>query len=144
MLCGCVSQRSHSGDGYELVSTMCTFDLRKGDLFVPSWARVRRLGRRSVQPELLMGGGGVRSILFLLLLLLVARCLETIYVCIWRMLAFMSVAMDVWWSVEMFAVYRALLKIVGFLSLGVVKYVVCLEDLLQEQVDSSIYTNSQS
>ena len=30
-----------------------------------------------------MSGGGVRSIL---LLLLVARCLETIDVCIWRML----------------------------------------------------------
>ena len=35
---------------------------------------------------------GVRSIL---LLPLVARCLETIYVCIWRMLVFMSVVVTV-------------------------------------------------
>ena len=35
-----------------------------------------------------MCGGGVRSIL---LLLLVARCLETIDVCIWGMFVFMSV-----------------------------------------------------
>ena len=42
--------------------------------------------------ELLMCGGGVRSIL---LLPLVARCLETIYVCIWRMFVFMSVVVTV-------------------------------------------------
>ena len=35
-----------------------------------------------------MCGGGVRSIL---LLPLVARCLDTINVCIWRMFVFMSV-----------------------------------------------------
>ena len=35
-----------------------------------------------------MCGGGVRSIV---LLPLVARCLETIDVCIWRMFVFMSV-----------------------------------------------------
>ena len=38
----------------------------------------------------------------ILLLPLVSRCLETIDVCIWRILVFMSV------------VYRPLLKIVGF------------------------------
>ena len=58
---------------------LCKYDLRKGDLFVLSWARVRR---GSISLELLMCGGGVRSIL---LLPLVARCLETIDVCIWRM-----------------------------------------------------------
>ena len=31
----------------------------------------------------------------ILLLPIVARCLETIYVCIWRMFAFMSVVMTV-------------------------------------------------
>ena len=41
-------------------------------------------GRNSSQ--LLMCGEGMRSIL--LLLLLVARCLETIDVCIWRMFCF--------------------------------------------------------
>ena len=38
--------------------------------------------RGSISSELLMCGGGVCSIL---LLLLVARCLETIDLCIWRM-----------------------------------------------------------
>ena len=37
----CVLQRVHSGDGCDLASTLCTYDLRKGDLFVLSWARVR-------------------------------------------------------------------------------------------------------
>ena len=58
----------HSGNGCELALTLCEYDLRKGDLFVLSWAMVRRVRRGSI-----------------LLLLLVARCLETIDVCIWRM-----------------------------------------------------------
>ena len=32
----CVLHRGHSGDGCDLASTLCKFDLRKGDLFVPS------------------------------------------------------------------------------------------------------------
>ena len=71
-----------SGDGCDLASTLCTYDLRKGDLFVLSWAMVRRVRRGSLSSELLICGGGVRSTL---LLPLVARCLETIDVCIWRM-----------------------------------------------------------
>ena len=67
-----VLQRGHSGDGCDLVSILCRYDLRKGALFVLSWARV---GRESLSSEMLMCGGGVRSIL---LLPLVARCLETI------------------------------------------------------------------
>ena len=35
---------------------------------------------------------------------LVARCLETIDVCIWRMFIFMSVVVTVWGSVGMFVV----------------------------------------
>ena len=54
--------------------------MRKGDLFVLSWARVRQVRREIVPSELLMCGGGVRSIL---LLPLVARCLETIYIYIY-------------------------------------------------------------
>ena len=42
---------------------------------------------------MIMCDGGVRSIL---VLLLVARCLETKYVCIRRMFAFMCVIMTVW------------------------------------------------
>ena len=34
-----VLQRGHSGDGCDLASTLCKYDLRKGDLFVLSWAR---------------------------------------------------------------------------------------------------------
>ena len=43
--------------------------------------------------------GGVRSIL---LLSPVSRCPETIDVCIWRMLVFISVVVTVWGSVRMF------------------------------------------
>ena len=35
---------------------------------------------------------------------LVAKCLETIGVCIWRKFVFMSVVVIVWWSVGMFIV----------------------------------------
>ena len=35
---------------------------------------------------------------------IVARCLETIDVCIWRMFVFMSVVVTVWGSVGMFVV----------------------------------------
>ena len=66
-------QKDNSGDGCVLASTLCKYDLRKGDLIVLSWARVRRVRRRSISSELLMCGGGVRSIL---LLPLVARCLR--------------------------------------------------------------------
>ena len=69
----------HSGDGCVLSSTLCKYTLRKGDLFVLSWERVRRGTRGSISSELLMCRGGVRSIL---LLPLVARCLATIYVCL--------------------------------------------------------------
>ena len=53
---------------------------------------MRRVRRGRISSELLMCGGGVRRIL---LLPLVARCIETIDVCIWRMFVFMSVVMTV-------------------------------------------------
>ena len=71
-------QRGHCGD---LVSTLCKYDLGKGDVFVLSWAMVRQVRRGSISSDLLMCGGVVRSIL---LLPLVARCPETIDACIWR------------------------------------------------------------
>ena len=70
-------------------------------MFVQGWARVRQVRPGSRSSELLMCGGGVRSIL---LLPLVGRCLETIDVCIWRMFVFMSVVVTVWGSVGMFVV----------------------------------------
>ena len=74
VVCVCVLQRGHSGDGCALASTLCIYDLRKGDLFVLSWARERLVRRGSISSELIMCGGGARSIL---LLPLVARCLHT-------------------------------------------------------------------
>ena len=59
-----------------LASTLCKYTLRKGDLYVQSWARVRRV---SIFSGLQMCGGGVHSILLSPLL---ARCIETIDVCI--------------------------------------------------------------
>ena len=53
--------------------------------------------RGSISSELLICGACVCVIL---LLPLVARCLETIDVCIWRMFVFMSVVVTVWGSVE--------------------------------------------
>ena len=50
-------------------------------------------GAGSISSELLMCGGGVRSIL---LLLLVARCIAIIDVYIWRMFVFVSVVVTVW------------------------------------------------
>ena len=52
----CVLQTGHSGDGCDLASTLCKYDLRKGDLFVLSWARMRRVRRGSLSAELLMCG----------------------------------------------------------------------------------------
>ena len=101
MSCVWVLQRGNSGDGCDLTSALSKYDLRKGDLFVLSWARVRRVRRGILSAEPLMCGGGVHSIL---LLPLVARCLETIDVCIWRMFVFMSVVVTVWGSVGMFVV----------------------------------------
>ena len=89
-------QRGHSGDGCDLASTLCKYDL-----FVPSLARVRRVRRGSLSSELLMCGGGVFNIL---LLPLVARCLETIDVCRWRMFVVMSFVVIVWGYVGMFVV----------------------------------------
>ena len=59
MLCVWMLQRGHSGDGCILASTLCKYDLRKGDLFVLSRARVRRVRRGSISSELLVCGGGV-------------------------------------------------------------------------------------
>ena len=39
-MCGCY-RGGHIGDGCVLALALCKYDLRKGDLFVLSWARVR-------------------------------------------------------------------------------------------------------
>ena len=64
-MCVRVLQRGNTGDGCVLASTLCKYDLRKGDLLVMSWTRVRRVRRGSLPSEMLVCGGGVRSILLL-------------------------------------------------------------------------------
>ena len=59
MSCAWMLQRGHSGDGCGLASTLCKYDLRKGDLFVLSCARVRRVRRGNISSELLVCGGSV-------------------------------------------------------------------------------------
>ena len=78
MLCVCVRTKGHSGDGCDLVSTLCTnlYGLRKNHLFVLSWGRVRRV--KYLFRTANVWWTSVHS----LLLLLVARCLETIGECI--------------------------------------------------------------
>ena len=78
MSCVWMLQKGHSGGECALASTLCKYDLRKGDLFVLSWARMRRVRRGSISSELLVCGGGVRSIL---LLPLDNRCVYMAHVC---------------------------------------------------------------
>ena len=68
-------QRGYSGDGCDVASTLCKYDLRKGDFFGLTWAMVRRVRPGNISSELIMCGGLVRSIV---LFPLVDRCLETI------------------------------------------------------------------
>ena len=39
MSCMWVLQRGHSGDGCDLASTLCMYDLRNGDFSVLSWEK---------------------------------------------------------------------------------------------------------
>ena len=52
----------HSGDECVLASPLSNYTVRKGDLFVLTWARMRRLRRGSISSELLMCDGGVRAV----------------------------------------------------------------------------------
>ena len=54
-------------DGCVLVPTLCKHDLRKGDLLVLSWTRVRRVRWGGISSELLMCGRGVRIFCYCLL-----------------------------------------------------------------------------
>ena len=76
----------------------------------------------TISSELLMCGGGVHSIL---LLPLVARCLETIYVCIWHMFVFYVCCNDCVWVCGNVCCVTAIVKNSVF-CLGVLKSVLCL------------------
>ena len=56
MSCVWVLQRGNSGDGCVLASTLCKYDSRKGDLFVLSWAWVRRVMWVNISSELMISG----------------------------------------------------------------------------------------
>ena len=90
----------HSGDGCDLALTLCKYDLRKGDLFVLSWARVRRL-MREVSLQRYLCVVEVCTVFCYCLLWLDA---ETVDVCIWGKFVLMSVVVTVWESVVMFVV----------------------------------------
>ena len=79
--------------------------------------------RGSILSELIMRGGGVRSIL---LLPIVTRCLETIDLCIWRTFVFYVCCSDGVGVCVNVCCVAAVVKNSGFLCLGVLKYVLCL------------------
>ena len=83
-----------------------------------------------------MRSGGVRSIV---LLPLVARCLDTIDVCIWRMFVFMSVVVTVWGSGVMIIFVAAVVKDTVVLCLGVLKYV-CISDAIGVMFSACVVT----
>ena len=70
-------QRGHSGDGCDLALTLCKYDLRKGDLFVFSKGATIEAGK-----YLFRAANVWWRCEQYMLLPLVARCLETIDVCI--------------------------------------------------------------
>ena len=82
-------QRGNSGDGCDLASTLCRYDLRKGYLFVQGWVRVRQVRRGSISSELQCVVAVCAVFCYRLL------WQETIDVCIWRMFVFMSVVVTV-------------------------------------------------
>ena len=116
-------QRENSGVGCDLASTLCKYDLRKADVFVRNWERVQRMRQGSISSELPICGGGERSIL---LLSLVARCLERTDVCIWRISVYVCCSDCVGGMCACFFYVAAVVKDSVFLSIGVLKYVVCL------------------
>ena len=72
-----------------------------GDNVASMWVQLKRWCVSCVWMLQRGHSGDVRNIL---LLPLVARCLEIIDVCIWRMFVFLSVVVTVWGSVGMFVV----------------------------------------
>ena len=63
-VCGC-----YRGGIVVMDVIWCKYDFKQGDLIVVSWERVRRVRWGSISSELLVYGGGVRSILLLPLVL---------------------------------------------------------------------------
>ena len=69
MSCSCMLQRGQSGVVWFETSTLCRYDVRKGDLFVLSCAKVRRCALDSVASVVFIVRVAVcSSLLFFLLL----------------------------------------------------------------------------
>ena len=96
----CVTE-GHSGEGCDLASTLCKYGLRK-EWFICS---EMDKGATSEADKYIFRPANVWwGVCSILLWPLVARCLETIDVCIWHMFVFMSVVVIVLGSVRMFGV----------------------------------------
>ena len=67
--CSCMLQRGQSGVVWFVTSTLCRYDVRKGDLFVLSCAKVRRCALVSVASVVFIVGAAVCSSLLIFLLL---------------------------------------------------------------------------
>ena len=79
------------GDGCVLASTLCKYDFEEGRIVCSELGKGATSEAGSLSSGLIVCGGGGRNIM---LLPLVARCIETIDVCIWHM--FLSVVVTVW------------------------------------------------
>ena len=70
MSCSCMLQRGQSDvEWLEASTTLCRYDVRKGDLFVLSCAKVRRCALVSVASVVFIVGAAVCSSLLICLLL---------------------------------------------------------------------------
>ena len=93
----------NSGHRCDLALTLCKYDLRKGDLFILGWARVRRVRLGSIYSEQLMPGGDVRSIWSLIFLIHIDNYIY-IYIYIYGACLFLCRVGIVWGSVRMVGV----------------------------------------
>ena len=77
-VCVSVLQRGHYGEVGVYASTMCTYDLRKRDLCVLSWVKVRRLCLESISSVVFYV---VVVVCTIVLISRFARCFVTMVVC---------------------------------------------------------------
>ena len=94
---------------FVFASTLCKYDLRNGDLFVLSWAMVRRVCLESVSSVVFKCGSGVCSILLFCDYGGVYCCEVGVYVLLCNGV----------WVLMMFVVYLVLLNVIYFLSMRV-------------------------
>ena len=114
MVCSSVLQMGQLGDACFGSSILYRYDSRRGDLFVLSWARVRRMSLERVSSVVFISGGSACSVLLISLL---ERYLVTMDECMVFALFCMSEVVTVSVFVFMFVVYLVLLNVVCFLSL---------------------------